>query len=83
MIPIGLQVRRFQLSKHCRDLINRFASPSKGNAWAAAGMLRVLSTMNHTAGGKSFLGQQANLTQWINEILVASWGHQVRLCGPQ
>ncbi|KAF8974688.1 Six-hairpin glycosidase-like protein [Flammula alnicola] len=47
-----------------------------GNGWAAAGMLRVLSTLNHTTHGRQFLGQQANLAQWINEILVASWEHQ-------
>ncbi|KDR83455.1 hypothetical protein GALMADRAFT_274901 [Galerina marginata CBS 339.88] len=47
-----------------------------GNAWAAAGMLRVLSTLNHTSEGQKFSGQQANLTQWIDEILEASWSHQ-------
>ena len=42
-------------------------------------MLRVLSTLNHTSSGKQFLPQQANLTQWINEITEASWAHQVCL----
>jgi len=49
---------------------------SLGNAWAAAGMLRVHQTLNHSSQAKQFQGQQANLTSWINEILEASWAHQ-------
>lgn len=52
---------------------------SLGNAWAAAGMLRVHQTLNHSSQARQFQGQQANLTSWINEILEASWAHQVRL----
>lgn len=52
---------------------------SLGNAWAAAGMLRVHQTLNHSSQAKQFQGQQANLTSWINEILEASWAHQVRI----
>lgn len=47
-----------------------------GNAWAAAGMLRVLSTFNHSSYGGEFRDHQANLTSWIDEILVSSWSHQ-------
>ncbi|KAK0206262.1 Six-hairpin glycosidase [Desarmillaria ectypa] len=47
-----------------------------GNAWAAAGMLRVLMTMNHTAQADQFIGQSANLTSWIGEILSTAWEYQ-------
>ncbi|PPR02489.1 hypothetical protein CVT24_002038 [Panaeolus cyanescens] len=47
-----------------------------GNAWAAAGMLRVLSTLNHSSDARQFAGQQANLTAWIDEILETSWSYQ-------
>jgi hypothetical protein len=48
-----------------------------GNGWAAAGMLRVLQTLNHSSEAHHFVGQQANLTQWINEITAAAWSYQV------
>jgi hypothetical protein len=50
-----------------------------GNGWAAAGMMRVLSTMNHTSDARRFPDHQVNLTKWINEILKdsESWSHQV------
>lgn len=48
-----------------------------GNAWAAAGMMRVLSTFNHSSLGSELRTQQANLADWIDEILVTSWKHQV------
>ncbi|KAJ8522980.1 hypothetical protein ONZ45_g502 [Pleurotus djamor] len=47
-----------------------------GNAWAAAGMLRVLQTIDHSKQARSFVEQRRNLTTWIQEILVASWAHQ-------
>ncbi|KAI0347412.1 Six-hairpin glycosidase [Trametopsis cervina] len=47
-----------------------------GNAWAAAGMFRVLETIRHSSQRFAFLDQQADLTFWITEILVASWEHQ-------
>lgn len=50
-----------------------------GNAWAAAGMLRVHQTLKYSSEAEKFVDQQANLTQWINEILGASWAHQVCL----
>jgi hypothetical protein len=50
---------------------------SVGNAWAAAGMLRVHQTLNHSSQTNYFAAHQRNLTQWIDEILEASWSHQV------
>jgi rhamnogalacturonyl hydrolase YesR len=47
-----------------------------GNGWAAAGMLRVLQTFNHSSQGHRFTQQQANLTQWIGEITDAAWARQ-------
>ncbi|KAI0091904.1 Six-hairpin glycosidase [Irpex rosettiformis] len=47
-----------------------------GNAWAAAGMLRVLETLRHSDQSFSFAAQQADLVLWIHEILVASWQYQ-------
>ncbi|KAF5333335.1 hypothetical protein D9611_002262 [Ephemerocybe angulata] len=47
-----------------------------GNAWAAAGMLRVLATFNHSSFGGELREHQKNLTSWIDEIVVASWSHQ-------
>jgi len=47
-----------------------------GNGWAAAGMLRVLSSMNHSSVGEELELQQANLTTWVQEILEESWLHQ-------
>ncbi|KAK7695457.1 hypothetical protein QCA50_000093 [Cerrena zonata] len=47
-----------------------------GNAWAAAGMLRVLETIRHSKVSSKFEGQKANLTSWVNEIVEATWKHQ-------
>ncbi|KAL1747907.1 Six-hairpin glycosidase-like protein [Schizophyllum fasciatum] len=47
-----------------------------GNGWAAAGMMRVLRTMNGTAQGADFGAQQADLASWIRETLDAVWVHQ-------
>lgn len=55
------------------DKIHRYP----GNAWAAAGMMRVLATLNNTESGGRFSEQQADLEEWIEEILVASWDKQV------
>lgn len=49
-----------------------------GNGWAAAGMLRVLQTLNHSSQAGSFTEQSANLTLWIQEIITAAWDHQVK-----
>ncbi|KAF8076064.1 Six-hairpin glycosidase [Lyophyllum atratum] len=49
-----------------------------GNAWAAAGMLRVLQTLNHSSDAHLFAKQQANLTEWIQEISTTAWSFQKR-----
>ncbi|KAL4071941.1 Six-hairpin glycosidase-like protein [Scleroderma citrinum] len=41
---------------------------SAGNAWAAAGMLHVLSTINHSEFGNSMISQQTDLANWVQEI---------------
>ncbi|KAJ3857150.1 Six-hairpin glycosidase [Lentinula lateritia] len=50
---------------------------TSGNGWAAAGMLRVLETLNHSSMATDFTDQTANLTQWIQEILSSSWQYQL------
>lgn len=48
-----------------------------GNGWAASGMMRVLATLNQSSTfGEDLLPQQANLTQWVGEIITASWSFQ-------
>ncbi|KAJ7591410.1 Six-hairpin glycosidase [Mycena floridula] len=47
-----------------------------GNAWAAAGMLRVLQTFNHSSQARALTSQSANLSAWIHEIIAASWQYQ-------
>ena len=49
-----------------------------GNAWAAAGMLRVLETISRSSQAAKFVAEQADLTAWINEILTHVWAFQVR-----
>ncbi|KAF5393863.1 hypothetical protein D9757_000293 [Collybiopsis confluens] len=49
-----------------------------GNGWVAAGMLRVLETLNHSSASTDFSEQAANLTLWIHEILAAAWQHQAK-----
>ncbi|KAI5480613.1 Glycosyl hydrolase, family 88 [Pseudohyphozyma bogoriensis] len=46
-----------------------------GNAWAAAGMARVLATIQHSSYASQFTLQQANLVSWINEILTNAFSH--------
>ena len=48
-----------------------------GNGWAAAGMLRVLRTIGNSDVSESFLDQQRDLLDWIEEIVNASWNYQV------
>ncbi|KIY72983.1 hypothetical protein CYLTODRAFT_417495 [Cylindrobasidium torrendii FP15055 ss-10] len=47
-----------------------------GNAWAAAGMTRVLMTMEHTAQADLFASHRSNLTDWIFEVLGSAWEYQ-------
>lgn len=42
---------------------------STGNAWAAAGILRVLGTMQNSAFTSSLSSEQANLATWASDIL--------------
>ncbi|KAF7985410.1 hypothetical protein HWV62_5115 [Athelia sp. TMB] len=41
---------------------------STGNAWAAAGMLRVLGTIRNSQYNSSMLNEQQDLINWISEI---------------
>ncbi|KAI0082602.1 Six-hairpin glycosidase [Panus rudis PR-1116 ss-1] len=47
-----------------------------GNAWAAAGMLRVLETIRRSPVSREFEPEKANLTTWIQEIINNTWTHQ-------
>ncbi|KAH8830616.1 Six-hairpin glycosidase [Flagelloscypha sp. PMI_526] len=47
-----------------------------GNAWAAAGALRVLQTINSTTEAKTLSRQQHNLTEWIGDIITGAWSFQ-------
>ena len=49
-----------------------------GNAWAAAGMMRVWSIINRSSFSSQMQSQKGNLTQWIDEILTGVWRYQVR-----
>ena len=44
-----------------------------GNAWAAAGMLRVLGTIQHSPFPKKFKNEQKDLQKWITEIMDAMY----------
>ncbi|KAL1662159.1 stretch-activated Ca2+-permeable channel component-domain-containing protein [Schizophyllum commune] len=46
-----------------------------GNGWAAAGMLRVLATIRHSAYAPLMAQEQADLTAWIKEIHDAVFPH--------
>jgi rhamnogalacturonyl hydrolase YesR len=48
-----------------------------GNGWAAAGMLRVRQTISLSNVSSSFVNQQNDLLNWVEEIVKASWTHQV------
>ncbi|KAG8953531.1 hypothetical protein FRC03_011750 [Tulasnella sp. 419] len=51
---------------------------STGNAWAAAGIMRVLLTINQTTVGHQpmFMAAQRNLQNWATEIVNNLWQHQ-------
>lgn len=46
-----------------------------GNAWAAAGMTRVLASIQHSSFAAAFTAETADLATWVNEILTASFSH--------
>ena len=52
---------------------------STGNAWAAAGMLRVLGTIQSSSFSRNFKVQISDLGDWVAEIHSAMYPHLVRL----
>lgn len=52
---------------------------SAGNAWAAAGMLRVLGTLQNSAFSRNFSSQISDLGNWVAEIHSAMYPHLVRM----
>ena len=50
-----------------------------GNAWAAAGMLRVWATIAHSTFAGNMACQMNDLQTWITEILNGAQGQVVRL----
>lgn len=51
-----------------------------GNAWAAYGMLRVQQTIAKSVYAADLKSESADLLDWTNEILNATWARQVRSC---
>lgn len=49
-----------------------------GNAWAAAGALRVLATIQGSSAAESMKSQQDDLASWVRETLDGVWKFQVR-----
>ncbi|VDB85602.1 unnamed protein product [Peniophora sp. CBMAI 1063] len=47
-----------------------------GNGWAAAGIMRVLKTVNSSSVADALVGEQADLAGWVDEILTGAWAHQ-------
>jgi len=62
----------------CRNIL----TTEKGNAWAAAGMLRVEETLRHSKRASELLKERADLMAWIQEILNSTSTHQVRRTYP-
>lgn len=50
-----------------------------GNAWAAAGALRVFATIRDSAAADSMQSQQNDLLLWVGETLDGVWKFQVRV----
>jgi rhamnogalacturonyl hydrolase YesR len=48
-----------------------------GNAWAAAGILRVLATIHQSGAANWMSSQQDDLVNWVREILDGAWQFQV------
>lgn len=48
-----------------------------GNAWAAAGALRVLATIRRSRAASAMKSQQLDLVHWVGEILDGAWRFQV------
>lgn len=49
-----------------------------GNAWAAAGMARVMGTLARSQFAKQTKSQQTDLATWMSEIHSAMYAHIVR-----
>ncbi|CAE6479797.1 unnamed protein product [Rhizoctonia solani] len=49
---------------------------STGNGWAAAGIMRVLTTIKESSLSKTFVNEQANLEGWAFEIINNVWKYQ-------
>lgn len=47
-----------------------------GNAWAAAGAMRVLATIKRSRFEPAMRSQQDDLAQWVDEILTGVWQYQ-------
>ncbi|KAH9906085.1 Six-hairpin glycosidase [Epithele typhae] len=47
-----------------------------GNGWGAAGMLRVLRTIQRSEHAKTLASETEDLTTWVDEILTAVWKFQ-------
>ena len=48
-----------------------------GNAWAAAGALRVLATIQRSNASESMRSHQRDLMKWVGETLDGVWKFQV------
>lgn len=58
--------------------LTRADSPARpGNGWAAAGMLRVLMTMQQSQYANTFTSEQSDLASWVAEIHAAIYPHLV------
>ena len=51
-----------------------------GNAWAAAGALRVLVTIQRSRASESMRSYQKDLKKWVGETLDGVWKFQVGFC---
>ena len=72
----GQLVREFQSIPRKASVNAEFSDV--GNAWAAAGMMRVWSIINRSSFSSQMQSQKNNLTQWVDEILTGVWRYQVR-----
>lgn len=76
MRVIGPQVR--QRSPHSRVSLPLTGAMHTGNGWAAAGMLRVLATIQHSQYSDALSSEMDDLVAWIKEIQGAMYDALVR-----
>ena len=62
----------------CRSSANEHCQ-KKGNAWATAGMLRVLATIKNSQYAQTLQKEVADLSMWAFEIQHAMYQHLVRV----